>query len=420
MFLEEFKASCKDNKLIFIIIILQFTTALTFLNISINGLNTIYFKKTSFNQSLDKNYYELIDNYTGNNEVAFKNEQDNLKRLKDFYHLLIQNENFNYIEMSFQPLYVKDFQGENKFLYGYKHNQNQPPILLDNGYYSYVYSIQINETAITEFNLKLEDGEMFMETDYLYHKDTPIPVLLGYDYMSVYNIGDEIEIDYLQLRTKIKVKGFLSKNSSVINQDTIVYLDRYIVFPSITFNMDPFNSFEKGIQYRAYLNKVNGVIVANELSPNEVQNIINNLTKISSLNNFIIIGSNNDQLDILNLQASKFIDLTVILSILISLFATISLILSICNKFRRNMKNYAIHLINGSTIIYIKKFIALEILFYMLCANALTILFSYIFLGYFYYSTYILLTTVLIIFLTLLIPFKMIHKINVSTLLREE
>lgn len=86
----------------------------------------------------------MIDDYANHIEVAFQNKQDSLRRLKKFYQLLTQNDNFNYMEISFQPLYVKDFRGEDTFLYSYKYNQHKPPMLFDNGSYSYVYSTQLN------------------------------------------------------------------------------------------------------------------------------------------------------------------------------------------------------------------------------------------------------------------------------------
>ena len=74
-------------------------------------------------------------------------------------------------------------------------------------------------------------GNAFSATDFLYNGNR-IPVLLGYDYLELYQIGDEITVLYAGYPLELKVIGFLDNTSSVHIGSTDISLDTYILLPS--------------------------------------------------------------------------------------------------------------------------------------------------------------------------------------------
>lgn len=420
MILEELRDSIKKNMWLSVIIILLFSVGLSLLNIGLVGIETMYFQKDAFTTIYeDQNLYKLIDNYYGDDEFRFSKENDNLQRLKFFYDELVISKYWEYLEMSFQSIRIKNFKGSDKFFYGYESGRPSETVTLYGHDYDNAKAMQLSESTILAFDLELEEGEIFKERDYIYDSTNSIPAILGYEYTETYSIGDQLEIDYLGMQETIRICGFWKKDSRIIEQGNLTYLDRYIVIPSLIFENVPKDSVEKLFQYRIYLFKTNGTIMTQDLSANETQSIINNLCKRSNLLNYTVIGANNVNLDILNLQANWFIMLTIIISIIIFIFSIISLVLSISTKIKNNLKAYSIHLISGASIKDIKKYIIYEIILYMISANLLAIFISTIVLGYFRYNV-ILFISVLLVLLCLITPLKMIDKINIPTLLRRK
>lgn len=419
MIFKEFLESIKRNTLMFVVIIIIFAIALSFLNISINGIQKSNSILNNFNDFLEKNYYRILDDYIEDREIAFRNESNNLYRLKKFNELLNKNTSFNYIETNFQGLYVNDLSVDDKFLYGYENGYAQEAIKLDEKYYMNLKSIQINENGIIEYDLQAEYGNLFESKDFLFRENISIPALLGYEYIDKYSIGDELNVDYLGFRTVIKVIGFFKENSNIIYNDNLVYLDRYIIIPSLDINEISEVIDMKNFHYRLYLNKNNGVIIVNDFNANEIQSIINGISKEANLCNYIIMGASNYKLDILNLHAKEYVILNLIITIIMLIFITMNLVFSLLNKIRKNINTYAVYILNGYLVKQIKLSVFLEIFFYMICANILSLPLSYMALGKWYYHIALLLTSLLIGCISVYISYKEINKINLCNVLRD-
>ncbi len=80
-----------------------------------------------------------------------------------------------------------------------------------------VKSVQMNQAAFDFYNLKTESGTALNWDEIDYAADS-IPILLGADYRSVYDIGDTLKGNYYSQIVEFTVVGFLEADSSVFTK----------------------------------------------------------------------------------------------------------------------------------------------------------------------------------------------------------
>lgn len=336
------------------------------------GITLIYYSASSFallssnysqfqNQTAEIKRYKIVDNYFGNDEKVFFNAKDNIARLKLMYNSLMNESRFKYIVSTLQPVEIKAFAGSDKFKNLYEQGIKVEDIDIDGERFSSIKSLQYNNNFIKSFGIKLSSGRKPNYNEYLYKDSVPIPILLGSEYEEIYNLGDTLDINYVGLQVKGVVIGFLERKQYILEQDRIIHLDRYLLIPSLDFDMLPQNQFEKDYQLRIYLQKVNGTIEANSIEANKVQKIINQITTQSNLIHFSVIGANNVNLSILNMQANELFVISTLLGTLIVVYI-MSLVSSlVLQEVKKNSRDYSIELFCGMSLMRLKRKIVTEI-----------------------------------------------------------
>jgi len=234
--------------------------------------------------------YHIFDAYTGDDEKVFFKVSDNVERLKKFYNSLVTNEEITFIEMGFQPISIENFEGEAKFEYGYESGHNGENYRTENREFTSVKALHYNQQLIDSFELELEFGEMPLEENFNLTQNEPISVILGSEYKGTYDIGDTFMVDNVGLFSKCKVIGILSENQYVLNQGHEVDLNRSVLMPSLNIEESPENQWERNLQMRIYLQKVNGIIECEESSVTESYKLIDELAKDAKLKPYGKIG----------------------------------------------------------------------------------------------------------------------------------
>lgn len=163
----------------------------------------------------------------------------------------------NYFEIHNQFVYIPFFEGKEIFLYGYEEGHADNSIYQhEDIIFSGVKAVQLSHNALSRFNISLWRGEFFPDANY--QDGDMVPILLGYEYNGVFDIGDELEADFISKPLKFKVIGILNKDSHVMRLGYPLYLDRYIVMPSINCLYSPATPEEDLFQVRHYVNKLEG------------------------------------------------------------------------------------------------------------------------------------------------------------------
>lgn len=184
----------------------------------------------------------------------------------------------NYFEIHNQFVYIPFFEGKEIFLYGYEEGHADDSIYQhEDIVFSGVKTVQLSHNALSRFNISLWRGEFFPDANY--QDGDMVPILLGYEYKGVFDIGDELEADFIEKLLKFKVIGILNKDSHIMMQGYPLYLDRYIVMPSINCLYSPATPEEDLFQVRHYVNKLEGWYEYNNSSQLKVLK-----NKISAIN----------------------------------------------------------------------------------------------------------------------------------------
>ena len=216
---------------------------------------TYYFKRKNhepvdnydFDYSTSMNY-KVLDNYGLPGHERFRTILHRENTFAQYVNLLegFNNaDNFRYIEAYDVLLqYVGFYQNGNSFIPGYGTlPEEELETFIDqrakaeDGSIIHITNIKgalISEKAFAE-DLSLQDhiirGNAFSASDFLYNGNR-ISVLLGYDYLELYHIGDEITVLYAGYPLELKVIGFLDNTSSVHIGSTDISLNTYMVLPS--------------------------------------------------------------------------------------------------------------------------------------------------------------------------------------------
>lgn len=218
-----------------------------------------------------RDFYNVFDDLRRNNSGVSISEDlvHSLKEMNNVFH-----ENFNFTELCFQPLYyLGTYMGDRNFCVETQQGLSQinQEAVSSTGAKIITTPLKtalLGKNLCTSLTSLVIEGRGFNELDFLIKdSDHEINVLLGYQYRSVYEIGDLIKLDLLEKKVTLKVIGFLKENVS-INQTTVMFqesptvyeLDWSIVMPFYDILYTPSDREELLYQTRYYLQKNCGYI----------------------------------------------------------------------------------------------------------------------------------------------------------------
>ncbi len=332
-----------------ILVICLVTSVLT---ISVN--EDITLKTSAFSDKYaDTFYYKIGDNFVDEYGKAFDNDASKYAKLMRLYHKLSNNDVFDYYVVYTNPIELKDFNGSDVFLKGYESGEYSSSILHlsnENGTeftISIIKAVWIDSNGFDTFNITPLYGEVFSEDDYILsdYKQAVQPVILGYDYIGEYSIGDNIPADTFIFEGEgyLKVIGILEKNT-IINcgNDSWLNLNRYIILPSKkidSINLSKDNKYS--YEFYTYI-QCNGV-AASKLTANEVQDFITSACDGAKVSPALYVkGATNQQSYKFNMSINELIDL--IRPMLISgyILSTLILVSHIVLRINKEKKYYAI------------------------------------------------------------------------------
>lgn len=354
-----------------ILSIIQMTICFVFLYFLINqSLITLTEMKKISDVIGNKNFYsfQMID------EINILNNNEDSKKIKDFYEIIKNKYNKNISFYSDENLNLRNFVGIDNFTSPGGANED----------FSWVRAINIDLNFINNFNFKIDSGRYFINEDFEINKESPIPVILGNEYKNFFELGDLIEYknQYGGDIRKLKVVGFLDKNTIFISDDTSINLDSYLIYPlqSIdnTISLDSGNP-----EYENMINFLQVRLFRETLINTDSNSIIfdeiNSIISENSLLNLIYIKDlSESQINLINEFKSSVLDQ--ITGVTLSfIFVTIGLIFNSLNKIKLQYKEFGIHISYGCSIENIFFRILLEFIFLSLLSfvNSIIFIISY-------------------------------------------
>lgn len=207
---------------------------------------------------VDLDYYFMGSLYGMGDNPSFSSlfdAPDGLSRLKEFYTEL--NEAVNRVEYHPQSLdYVGTYTGDAKFSASGSVNDLGD----DNNYHTSLKTLMVGRAIRSAFDDVMEAGNNFQEEDFTVETVTDvIPVILGHDYMGIYDMGDELLLSLHTQPLKFQVIGFLQKNAVLhFNQD--IPLDQHIIVPFYDIAYEPADAVNEYYQELYYSQKCEGFV----------------------------------------------------------------------------------------------------------------------------------------------------------------
>lgn len=412
MMLHVIKQAIKNihkKKLFTLITIIQINLLILFLTPILLQLNLFNDQSASFlGKYADKNVYQLSDDLIGEIEINYFNNPSQLDNLKKFYDALLTDKSFTYMVSTVQPLEMTEFKGSRKFNYGYENGND----LTSYENYYYIKSLQLNQNVFDVFSIPLQQGNYFSEEDYIYTDSKKIPVLLGYEYSGIYEVGEIFFADYLFNSCEFIVAGIIEQGTTILNVNKEILLDRYIILPQFIIQQSDDIYFEQ----IHYLNLINGTILSN-LNPIEIKTKLYEIANETGFDNFQIIGANTTRLDIIFNMLNQDITINKIISLLLITLIIITLSISLIFKFNSNIKNYTIRIVAGASHFNIIFTELIEILFLLILGNILPLILLLL-LKIKFNLTIIILLFSLILFLSILPFIVKLKNLNVAQILK--
>ncbi|MDF2841110.1 MAG: hypothetical protein K0Q99_1882 [Clostridia bacterium] len=225
-----------------------------------NGLND---DDNSIDKKSDSRFFRVAGRYGGDDNPSFFelfSTEDSLKRLKAINKRF--HENFDYFELEFQQLYyIGHYDGEEKFVnsFGTGIDSINQVVANENGkeiYATDLKTIQLGKKFYKDLENRIHIGNNFSIDDFSVNdSNKTVNIILGYDYLQYYKLGDTINLTLHQKSINFKVIGFYKKDTFISCQGTSFGFDQCIIMPFYDINYDPVDEKDELYQKIYYCQK---------------------------------------------------------------------------------------------------------------------------------------------------------------------
>ena len=225
-----------------------------------------------------------------------------------------------------------------------------------------VSAFQLDQNAIEHFDVKVQDGRLFEPQEYILSSfDDEIPLLMGYNYIGKYDLNETLEISLSSFVFNARVVGFLEKGKTVdflgafASETASSTLDNSIISPSfdIDFKAPATNlEFFTGLWNMGKLYHGSGVIIPSDTTPKELLSYQIQIKDICLNNGVPPLLLAEPTLGFLYFikETDSTVKLLMQISIAMVLLDLLILYLFFISKLSRNMRRYAILVMNGWSI----------------------------------------------------------------------
>ncbi|GAC41196.1 hypothetical protein [Paenibacillus popilliae] len=372
---NELKFYVKHHKIMTLFIYLQLSLFFIIMGTFLAFVVQLHYESNGLQDKYQgKSIYHLLDGYyDGTQFEHFTSQPGYLKRLKNFYHDLTHTREFQYLAMDSHHILVKDTGLPEHFNEGYEQGHKKRQQQIGDETFTAVKSFQMNKQAFDFFGLTIAEGASWREQDVQAGEGDTLPALLGASYRHIFQVGDEIVIDYYFKPFTIKVIGFLQANSKIYyNGDPEFYLDEHILLPHQEYDRKPLSKRDESFQKISYFAMINGYIVTDgsPASGSSMMQRVDTIARKSAIGSYSFIRFNPHFLKYRGvmtiLQENRGLVLTVFLST--ALLHLMIIIMMLLLQQKKRLSALAIHYMNGATKVDLIKRQWLEILMVVVAA----------------------------------------------------
>ena len=349
----------------------------------------------------------------------------------EFYAEIEASKNITYVGIREGSLYIKHFKGSPEVFASDRGDWDEKHL---------VKELRVTPNFHKVESYRIIKGRNFTDEDVKFDEDKPRPIILGYKYLGIYEVGDILEVEYpatsytqWEINNKLEVIGILAEDTAVVEGDSfdVLDLDNYIVFPMYVIPIEEWGNYNEDIIEFA-VNTDEGFCYNNiifkftdetlELGLQELQTAIDNYSNLGKVSHIYDESLATEALlSRFETAASFFAEITAVLMF----FSVITVLISIVNRVSRNVKDYAIHIAVGATRNSAVAFILAEMSVILICSMVIGIFATKWMMHYinmpFYFWRFLgvyALTSVIILILSAVITLISMRKYDVCTLIK--
>ncbi|AQM59389.1 MULTISPECIES: ABC transporter permease family protein [Clostridium] len=218
-------------------------------------------------------------------------------------------------------------------------------------------SYQMDRLGFEYFNFKMYDGRSFSDDDYILESELDkLPIILGYNYKDIFNIGEKIKYIYAGKVMEGEVIGILEKNSAIFNDNKYsMPLDNRIILPLADFKYIAKDGEEQFNQSIVYSDMLSANIIASINSSNV--DITRKIYDLCNRYDFMkydpSITASTNGLDMFKGESEQAVKIMFIMLVVMTTFCIFTFIMNMHNKIEKNMRRYLIQILQGASIKHI-------------------------------------------------------------------
>lgn len=218
-------------------------------------------------------------------------------------------------------------------------------------------SYQMDRLGFEYFNFKMYDGRSFSDDDYILESELDkLPIILGYNYKDIFNIGEKIKYIYAVKVMEGEVIGILEKNSAIFNDNKYsMPLDNRIILPLADFKYIAKDGEEQFNQSIVYSDMLSANIIASINSSNI--DITRKIYDLCNRYDFMkydpSITASTNGLDMFKGESEQAVKIMFIMLVVMTTFCIFTFIMNMHNKIEKNMRRYLIQILQGASIKHI-------------------------------------------------------------------
>lgn len=366
----------------------------------LNNIGQIYKGKTIF---------QIIDNYyDGEAFQHFMEREDSLTSLKNFYSGLNRSDKFTYLAMDAQHVLIEEEVLDPKIIQKADIEIKGRRIQIEEKKYIPLQAFQMNNQSFNYFDIKVSVGTGWTLEDF---EDigNPMPILLGNSFCDYFEQGEIVPINFHTQNINATVKGCIKPNEKVFfSGETEFYLDDYILMPFRTYR-SPKNQDEEFFQKVSYLSMINGYLIT-ENNTSSIQNMMDYISVFSERSGiqYTFIGMNPHFKKYEGLMKTMEENKTLATFTLFLTFCINSfmLVIIIVLQQNRRLNYYAVHFINGAAKkdVLLQFLVQIGLIMILSFVTSVLILDMILKIGNIYIYLILLVITLILIFVSSLIP----------------
>ena len=247
--------------------------------------------------------------------------------------------------------------------------------------YTYINSFAVNKNTLNAFNVELESGRYFEESEYNEFDDGVLPIILGNDYKGIFEVGDTIDYVFINKICKAKVVGILKEDETIPIKFNNISVEANGNVDSNNYNLNGLMLIPYGENTTMNILNIsnifwyNFVILDSKLEDERKDSILTEIEeKIENTINSKFNRKSYDKEITAELDKYKELkgnySLTAIVAIV---FSAITMIVSMLNSIKKRKREFGVYITSGATMKDIVGIIFFQMIVMVIIALIITI-----------------------------------------------